>query len=586
MLKEILLSSPFRLPRVTPFGVGESLLEWITGLDKLDALYQKRPENLSSFEFMSYTLEALNIQYEVALGVRDNIPSNGPVVIVANHPLGAIEGVILADLIGSIRSDVKVLANQLLKRLPEINDLFIGVDVFGGKSSRAINSAAIVEANRHLADGGLLVVFPAGEVSTYPKGSANLADIEWRNSVAKFVKHSQATTVPIFINGQNSPWFYRAGTLHPLLRSAMLGRELLNKSSSNIAISIGSAIPFSEVSDFSSDKDMVNYFRLNTYLMGSTNLEKSDQAAPVFTLPIIDALDADVLEAEINALPASDHLLDQGDFAVYCAPAQSIPFLMQEIGRVREANFRAVGEGSGLACDLDDYDLYYLQLFVWHKKDKQLVGAYRLGMVDELIAEKGLEGLYSRSLFHYDQAFINTMDESIEVGRSVVAEPYQKSLNALLMLWKGIATFVYRHPKYTHLFGPVSISNDYSLVARQLMAETLSVHYYDEQKARLVTPSTPLSQNNGSFWESGLLSALASVQLLSKVLSRMEQGKGLPVLLRQYLKMNGKLVCFNVDPAFQNCLDGLIVVNLKEVPLTTLAKYMGREEAQHYLNGR
>jgi hypothetical protein len=366
----------------------------------------------------------------------------------------------------------------------------------------------------------------------------------------------------------------------------MLGRELLNKKASRIAISIGAAIPFSEVRDFSSDKDMVNYFRLNTYLMGSTEREEAKTSNQAMSMPIIEALDEQLLQTEIDALPASCHLLDQGDFAVYCAPSQQIPYLMQEIGRVREANFREVGEGSGLACDLDDYDLYYQQLFVWHKSDKQLVGAYRLGMVDELIAEKGLEGLYSRSLFHYDQAFIDTMEESIEVGRSVVAAPYQKSLNALLMLWKGIATFVYRHPKYTHLFGPVSISNDYSLVARQLMAETLSVHYYDEQKARLVSPSTPLSKNSSAFWQSGLLSALASVQLLSKVLSRMEQGKGLPVLLRQYLKMNGKLVCFNVDPAFQNCLDGLIVVNLKEVPLATLSKYMGKDEALCYLQNR
>lgn len=584
-----MLNSPFRLPRVTPFGLGESFVEWLTGLDKLDNLYQKRPGNLSSFDFMRYTLDGLDIEYEVSLGSTCNIPEQGPVVIVANHPLGAIEGVILADLIGSVRSDVKVLANQLLKRLPEINELFIGVDVFGGKSSKATNAAAILEANRHLTNGGLLIVFPAGEVSTYPKGSNSLTDIEWRNSVAKFVKRSKATTVPIFINGRNSPWFYRAGNVHPLLRSALLGRELLNKKATNISISIGSAIPFSEVSDFSNDKDMVNYFRLNTYLMSPKETPKNtiaDQSIEsILGLPIIDAVDADTLHEEITYLPESFHLLDQGDFSVYCAPSQSIPYLMQEIGRVREESFRMVGEGSGLACDLDDYDLYYQQLFVWHKKDKQLVGAYRLGMVDKLIEQHGLDGLYSRSLFHYDQAFIDTLDYSIEVGRSVVAAPYQKSLNALLMLWKGIATFVYRHPNYTHLFGPVSISSEYSLIARQLMAETLSIHYYDEQKASLVSPSTPFSRSHSPFWQTGMLSALASVQLLSKVLSRMEEGKGLPVLLRQYLKMNGKLVCFNVDPTFQDCLDGLIVVDLKAVPVQTLSKYMGKEEAQSYLSG-
>ena len=151
------------------------------------------------------------------------------------------------------------------------------------------------------------------------------------------------------------------------------------------------------------------------------------------------------------------------------------------------------------------------------------------------------------------------------------------------MLWKGIASFASRNPKYTHLFGPVSISNDYSDSARQLMAETLSIHYYDDAKAELVSPLTPLRNSGDKFWQSNLLSSLASVALLSKVLARMEKGKGLPVLLRQYLKMNGKLVCFNVDPAFNDTLDGLIVVDLRSVPLKTLAKYMGRDEAEAYL---
>ncbi|SBS34820.1 2-acyl-glycerophospho-ethanolamine acyltransferase [Marinomonas spartinae] len=577
-------SSPFRLPHFTPFGVGESLVEWATGLAKLDRIYQQRPQGLSSFEFMRYTLSALNIEYDVSLGSIDNIPKEGPVVIVANHPLGAIEGVILAELIGSVRPDVKVLANEMLKRLPEIRELFIGVNVFGGAKAKKTNSLAIVDANRHLAEGGLLIIFPAGEVSSYAKGSKQLLDIEWRNSVAKFVKHSKATTVPIFINGKNSALFYGAGRVHPLLRTALLARELLNKKLSRISISIGSPISFSEVSEFENDKDMVNYFRLNTYLMGAQHKDVPQALGQNHDLPIIDALDSVVLEREIAQLPSSDLLLVQGDYAVYCSYSQNIPNLMREIGRIREVCFRSVGEGSGLSCDVDDYDAYYRQLFVWHKKDKQIVGAYRLGQVDQLIEQKGLSGLYSRSLFSYDQAFINSLDKSIEIGRSVVALPYQKSLNSLLMLWKGIARFVSLNPSYTHLFGPVSISNDYSMISRQLLAETLSIHYYDQEKASLVSPLSPMRKSGNAFWQPNLLSSLTSVSLLSKVVSRLDQGKGVPVLLRQYLKMNGKLVCFNIDPAFHDCLDGLIVVDIKSVPLPTLAKYMGQNEAQAYLS--
>ncbi|MEZ8545230.1 lysophospholipid acyltransferase family protein [Vibrio splendidus] len=578
-----MIDSPFRLPRYTPFGLGESVVEWATGLSKLDKLYQDRPDELSSFEFMHHTLSALNIDYSVSAGATDNIPEQGPVVIVANHPLGAIEGVILADLVGSVRKDVKVLANELLKRLPELDDLFIGVDVFNSKESKRTNAKAIRDANRHLADGGLLIVFPAGEVSSYRKGAKTLTDIEWSKSVAKFVKRHQATTVPIFINGKNSELFYQAGRVHPLLRTALLGRELLNKQATTISISIGSSIPYSEIKSFEKEMDIVNYLRLNTYLMSQQDSPNTPIHAPSFDTQVIAPIPPEVLAIEVGSLPEEMKLLEQGDFEVYCTPSQSIPNLMREIGRVREESFREVGEGSGLACDLDEYDLYYHQLFVWNKAKAELVGAYRLGMVDKLIAEHGLDKLYSRSLFNYNQEFIDTLDNSIELGRSVVSKPYQKSLNSLLLLWKGIAAFVYLHPQYTHLFGPVSISNDYSHNARLLIATTLSIHHYDEQKANLVSPSSPLNTSNNVFWQNHLLSSLASVPLLSKVLARMEQGKGLPVLLRQYLGMNGKLVCFNVDPSFNDALDGLIVVNLKKVPLKTLGKYMGRDLAQDYL---
>jgi putative hemolysin len=211
------------------------------------------------------------------------------------------------------------------------------------------------------------------------------------------------------------------------------------------------------------------------------------------------------------------------------------------------------------------------------------VGAYRLGITKELIQQSGIEGLYSRSLFNYDSAFLNSMDDSIEVGRSVVAPAYQRQLQPLLLLWKGIAHFVAKNPKYTHLFGPVSISNDYSPVARQLIASVMTVTHYDNEKAKLVQPTTPLAPSNNTFWQSDMLSSLGDVGLFSKVLSRLEKGPGIPILLKQYLGLNGKLVCFNVDPAFNDALDGLIVVNLAQVDKRTLGKYMGKENAQRYI---
>ncbi|MDA9557343.1 lysophospholipid acyltransferase family protein [Vibrio sp.] len=579
-----MITSPFRLPRKTPFGIAEKTVEWVTGLSQLDKHYQKRPLDLNSTEFMGYTLQALGIRYAFNEENVQNIPKEGPVVIVANHPLGGVEGVILAEMLGKLRDDVKVLANEMLKRIPEIDDLFIGIDVFEGKQAQRTNVQAIRDAHKHLENGGLLVIFPAGEVSTYDDEQGHvLRDNEWRLSVAKFIKRHQTPVVPVFIGGKNSTWFYRAGRVHPLLRTAMLGRELLNKKNQTIELSIGHTLPYSELKNFDNERDMVNYLRLNTYLMGPKPDVEEKPAITSFDTPIIDAIMSDVLVQELSQLPADMKLLTQGDFEVYCAPSHAIPQMMMEIGRVREESFREVGEGSGLACDVDEYDLYYHQLFVWNTKDQCLVGSYRLGLVDQLIEQKGLNALYTKSLFQFEQPFIDTMGNSIELGRSVVAKQYQRNLNSLLLLWKGIAEFVHRHPQYDHLFGPVSISSDYSLIARQLMAATLSIHHYDTTKASLVTPSTPLVEAKETFWKTGMLTALGNVSLLSKVLTRMEKNKGLPVLLRQYLGMNGKLVCFNVDPAFNNALDGLIVVNLKNVPVKTLGKYMGQDKAKNYL---
>ncbi|MCG9683840.1 lysophospholipid acyltransferase family protein [Vibrio sp. Isolate23] len=575
--------SPFRLPRKTPFGLGENLAEWVTGLSKLDQYYSQKPAKCDCREFLRFTLDILGIDYRVIKGSLTHIPESGATVVVANHPLGCVEGVILAELLLHVRSDVQILANQYLKTVPELDQLFIGVDVFEGQNAHKANLKALRQAHSHLDKGGLLLLFPAGEVSQLvdPK-SQRIEDKEWSRSVSSLVRKAKANTIPVFIDGQNSKRFYMAGKVHPLLRTLMLGRELLNKSQQPINISIGSAIRYKEVNGLT-DEQIVNYLRLNTYLLQNKTLTKTDaKALESQPLPISDALPVRELKIDLNALPREHHLLTSGEFEVYCTDADYIPSILHEIGRLREINFRKVGEGTGLALDIDEFDRHYKHLFIWDKDNERLVGAYRLGLVDELMQHEGLEGLYSRTLFNYGKDFLNTMGSSIEMGRSVIDEHYQKSMGALLLLWKGIATFVHRNPSYTHLFGPVSISNDYSEQARQLLAQTMTLHHYDSEKAEYVTPSNPLPTQHTS-WNTSMLTALADLQLLSRVIARIDDGKGVPVLLRQYLGLNGKLISFNVDPSFNNALDGLIVVDLKQVPLKTLARYMGATQAQQYL---
>lgn len=575
-------STPFRLPRKTPFGIGENVAEWATGLNQLDKFYAQRPVNADTKTFLRFTLDILGIDYRIAHGSLDSVPKQGATVIVANHPLGCVEGVILAELLLMVRGDIQILANQYLKTVPELDKLFIGIDVFEGKDAVKSNMKALRAANKHLASGGLLLVFPAGEVSQLVDAKQQrLEDKSWSRSVSSLIRKNKATTVPVFISGQNSKRFYMAGKIHPLLRTLMLGRELLNKHAQTINLSFGQAIKFKELHTLSDDQ-VVNYLRLNTYLLNRETQSVKPSSSSERLSPIAAGLPVGELLEELNNLPKESKLLTSGEFDVYCTESQNIPSLLHEIGRLRELNFRQVGEGTGLAIDIDHFDHDYLHLFVWDRENQCLVGAYRLGLVDQLIEKHGVAGLYSRTLFNYDQRFIDQMGKSIEMGRSVIAQQYQKSMSALLLLWKGIATFVHQNPDYTHLFGPVSISNDYSDTARQLLAQSMTLHHYDNNCAEYVTPSNPLPEHHRD-WNTSMLTALGDLQLLSRVIARIDEGKGVPVLLRQYLSLNGKLVCFNVDPAFNNALDGLITVDLRDVQEKTLARYMGREQTHEYL---
>ncbi|QXC57163.1 GNAT family N-acetyltransferase [Vibrio mimicus] len=577
----MLSNSPFVLPRKTPFGLGEHLAEWATGLKRLNQFYAQRPAGGDTREFLRFTLDVLGIDYQVVRGQLTNVPSQGATIVVANHPLGCVEGVILSELLLSVRSDVKVLANQYLKLVPELASLFIGVDVFEGTEATKANLYALRQAHKHLEQGGLLLMFPAGEVSQLVDSKqGRLEDKEWSQSVSRLVKKHQAHTVPVYIDGHNSTPFYLAGKIHPMLRTLLLGRELLNKKQTEIGITIGETIVHSEIQHLC-DQQLVNYLRLNTYLLQSSPM-RNKTAQDQSLLPVAERLPLDDLLEDIAQLPYGDHMLRHNQFDVYCTTAENIPSLMHEIGRVRELNFRAVGEGTGCALDIDPFDRDYSHLFIWDREQNQLVGAYRLGLVDQLLQNKGIHGLYSSTLFQYDQRFLSKMGNAIEMGRSVIDSKYQKSMAALLLLWKGIGTYIERHPQYTHLFGPVSISNDYSEQARRLLADTMTLHYYDREQAELVMATNPLPTGQAQ-WNASLLTSLADLQLLSRVIARIDEGKGIPVLLRQYLGLNGKLVSFNVDPAFNNALDGLIVVDLRNVPTKTLARYMGQAEAQRYL---
>jgi putative hemolysin len=578
-------SSPFLLPRSRTLKWIAPVIENMTGLKRLHNHYLARPTNASTESFLTHTLDALGISYQTHKLDRDNIPESGPLLIVANHPLGGVEGVILAKILLEFRPDLLVMANHFLKRIPELSSLFIVVDVFEGNESMKAILKAIKQAHKHLANQGALLIFPAGEVSTYDNETNQLQDKEWNRLVGKLAQKHKANCLPIFIGGKNSKSFYLAGRLHPRFRTLLLGRELLNKKGTEIPIFGGNLISSSEFAKLDNADDITNYLRLNTYLVGQSN-QTTEQPLNALENPleIESDISASILEQTIETLPSDSLLVEQKQFSVYISNAQNMGPILQQIGIMRERNFRVVGEGTGKSIDLDEFDQDYMHLFIWDHDAKVIAGAYRLGLVDKIMDKKGIKGLYSRTLFDFDNNFLQLQGKSIEMGRSVIDAPYQRSLSALLLLWKGIGTFVSRNPSYQTLFGPVSISGEYQTLTHQLIVQCLTTHYYDLESAKLVKATNPLLPSKKPFWSLSLLSGLGDRQLLSNLVSRLEKGKGLPVLIRQYLALKGRFVSFNVDPDFNQTVDGLILVNLPDVPLRMLSKYMGSEQAQSYLS--
>lgn len=582
--------TPFRLagtlnaiPSRTLSRPVEALLERIFALKKLDKLYSSLAPSRDEQAFLQQLFETFNINYQVAEEELARIPKTGPLVIVANHPFGAIEGIIMAAMLRQVRPDVKIMANFVLKRIPEVRDLFVAVNPFGGKGATRSNAAPMKEALQWLKQGGLLVVFPAGEVS-HLKPFKGVEDSPWSRSIGRLIQLAEAPVQPVYFHGANSLLFQIAGLMHPLLRTAMLPRELINKANTTIPIRIGTVQHWGRLKEIKSDQALIDYLRMRTYML--RNSAAKGQLVPATlqadTFNIIAAVDHQLMRVEVDALPDAQHLVDGGNMQVYCAYAKQIPNVLREIGRLREVSFRAAGEGTGKPFDLDFYDNYYLHLFIWNHDTNEVVGAYRLGEADKIIAKQGLVGLYSYSLFKYSRRLIDELNPALELGRSFVRQEYQKSFAPLLLLWKGIAAFVYRNPHYRKLFGPVSISNDYQPASQKLLVDFLRASNTYPELARLVKPRSPFKVKPVKAI-GGACAHINSIEDVAELIADIESGnKGIPILLRQYLRLGGQILEFNVDDQFNDALDGLIMLDLLQTEPKTLARYMGRDEVARF----
>jgi putative hemolysin len=555
----------------------EGALERLLVLDRFQSFFEDLRRSGGVQPVLERTLTALNVRTLISARDLALIPKQGPVVAVANHPFGLMEGAILVSVLCSVRPDVKILANHLLSQLPGSAENCIFVDPFGGQDATRANRKGLKESIAWLERGGLLAVFPAGEVAHLNLMEGGVTDPEWNRNIARIIRLTGASVLPVYFPGANSAMFQLLGFLHAKVRTALLAHEFLNKTNRSIEVRIGNPIAPAKLRTYQDDLALTRYLRHRTYLLQDRAAPAAKASKATFE-PVAAPVMSELVAADVAKLPFERSLVDTPEFTVLLARAREVPNALREIGRLREVTFRQTGEGTGKSFDLDAFDDHYWHLFVWNKEAREIAGAYRLGPSDEILPNSGVAGFYTSSLFHWNHSFLNRTGPALELGRSFVRAEYQKTYSPLLLLWKGIGQFLVRNPRYKVLFGPVSISNEYTVASRQLMVMFLSAFRHSIELAPLVRARNPFRRRPSKLTRELVGETVWDIEELSALVADVETDrKGVPVLLKQYLRLGGELVAFNVDRKFANALDGLIVVDLRKTDQRLLERYLGKE---------
>lgn len=550
------------------------LVMYIMRLDKINKLYSDvYDENREAF--LEQLIEALGVTIEVNEEDLQKIPKEGAFITISNHPFGGLDGIILIKLLSKIRPEYKVMVNFLLKKIEPIKDCFLGVNPF--ESRKDVSSAGgLKEALRHLSEGKPLGLFPAGEVSAYKADSNSIEDREWSASVLKLIRKANVPVIPIYFKGSNSLLFQLLGLIHPMLRTVKLPSELFNKKNRVIKLRIGSPISTEVQNSFADIMQYGKFLRAKTYLLGSSLEVKKfflkSQKAEKKVEPIAPETAVETLQKEITNITEDYFLFSMKNYSVFCAPTLKIPNILNEIGRLREVTFRAVGEGTNRSIDLDEFDLYYYHLFIWDNEGKRIVGAYRVGKGKDIIDRYGVKGFYINTLFKIRKEMMPVLYESIELGRSFIVEEYQRKPLPLFMLWKGILYFLIKNPEYRYLIGPVTISGKYTDVSKELIMKFIIRNHWDAELARCIVPRCKYRvETNDPDVDVMVEASGNNIATLDKLIGDIEPSSDkLPILLKKYISLNGRIVGFNIDPKFNMCLDGLLILDLFEVPMNTI----------------
>ncbi|GAB4192304.1 MAG: GNAT family N-acetyltransferase [Wenzhouxiangellaceae bacterium] len=539
--------------------LSRSLGRWM-GVDNANSFLAEYG-HLTGLSLVDEALRYFHCRYLVDDIEREHIPSSGRVIIAANHPLGGLDSLMLLKLVGDIRPDVKILANDMLLSIHQLQELFLPVRILGdGKTTPAAGRRIIKALNADQA----LIIFPAGEVSRLsPRG---IRDRRWHEGFLRFAAHTGAPIVPVHVNASNSPWFYAASMLSRPLGTMMLPRQMFRRRKlTRIQVRIGAPICAPGKHHGADLQELSKRIRQRVYRLGRGKIDP--QAMPVLG----NAEDPRRLLAELQSAERIGQTQDGK--VIYVAQPGSDSALMREIGRLRELTFRAVGEGTAKARDIDHYDMHYDHLVLWDEDNLEVVGAYRLACCKDVLAQHGLSGLYTASLFNYSPAMQNYLEHAVELGRSFVQPKYWGS-RSLDYLWYGIGAYLKRYPHLRYLLGPVTISGAEPAEARDWLVAYYNRYFGTDQA--LVEARQPFAYEHEQQPDFGQLDAETSFKILKENLKRF--GSRVPTLYKQYTELcepgGARFLAFGVDPDFSNSVDGLILVNLESIRPNKRRRYL------------
>lgn len=539
----------------------------ICGFRKANMLYDKAAD-YQGREFTERLLKVMNVTCDVDPGQLDFIPKEGGFVVVCNHPFGAIEGMLLYNAISKVRPDFKVMANFLLAHIPNLKDVFFQVNPFTENPEWKSSLGGVKGSINHLAEGKGLGVFPAGEVSRY-HGHEYPEDLPWSKSIARMIKNASVPVIPVFWEGENSRFFYFVDRINSMLGTARLPRELFNKHDKHIAFQIGKPILPSEIAEYENYNDLAAYLRSRSYALEANIKAEKPQFTSANLKPIDEGRENSLLMQELEKIREKSFLFSVSTYDCFFADYDDIPNLMHEIARQRELAFRAIGEGTGNNLDTDEFDKHYKHLILWDNAKQQLAGSYRLGIGSEIMECYGKKGFYISTLFNINASFEPYLRKTIELGRSFVCVDYQREMLPLMLLLKGLSSVILKYKDMDHFIGPVSISSWYPKFYQSMIVEYVTAkHSASGDLTHAVTSMTPFVADFNKVDKDVLLrNGMESVEKFDKFLFRLSNGSyRMPTLFKKYLKLNSKLLCFNVDPDFNDTLDGLLFLTFKDFP--------------------